>query len=67
VYEKARQLEALLRTYKSAVINAAQDAGLGNVSFGDALLVLPPETVRSLRESFKKQVEAIEKQHNEES
>ena len=67
MYEKARQIQALLRIYKSAVINAAQEAGLGNLPFGDALLLLPPETVRTLRKSFEKQVKAIEKQHDEES
>lgn len=58
-YPKTAKMQALIKSYQSAVVNAARAAGFPRASFGDALLLLPPDTVRSLHASFRKQAEKI--------
>ena len=55
----SRQMAALLRAYKTAVVRAAEEAGLGRLDFGEALLALPSEKLATIRKSFEDQAEKI--------
>jgi hypothetical protein len=57
--DPVKQLQALVRTYETAVVQAARDEGSRAQTFGEALLDLPRDVANELHASFKMQADAL--------